>query len=169
MNPIAVYRAKFRFTALRFELNEDSIRAVGSRSSVDFDTTWPLVHLQDRFERFWIHSGLFYMGVFMVMMAGFLLVLLVTIIEMQDRQGSLLRPYLLIGTLGAGGLAVALLNARKIEHARFLSKAGIPVLDIPRDRRGSDEFDPFVALLAERIAQVRREGDAAKCVRDEAY
>jgi hypothetical protein len=167
MIPIAVYQARLPNAKLQFELYEDSIRAVGSRAGVDFDTTLALTRLENRPERLWVHSILFYVGFLLVMIAAVVLMAFVTFAEMQDRPPSLVKPYGFVGGFGAVGLILALVNSRKIEHARFRNDAGMPVLDIPRNRGKSEDFGQFVDLLIERISKVRREPRPTEVMPDE--
>lgn len=164
MDPIAVYEASHASARLRFELYRDSIRVAGPRAGIMLDTTLPLAQLDPHFERFWVHSVLFYAGFLVVLLAVVLLLGVVTIAEMQDRPGSLTRPYTLIGTVAAGGLLLVIVNARKIEHIRFRNDAGIPALEIFRHRGGSEEFGQFVGLLIERICKIRGEDPPAEFV-----
>jgi hypothetical protein len=164
MAPIAVYEPRHSSARLRFELYSDSIRAAGSRAGMEFDTTLPLGRLDPHFERLWLHNLWFFAGFYVVMLAAVLLMAIVVIAEMQDRPGPLTRPYALIGILGAVGLLLAIANSRKIEHIRFRNDAGIPALDIPRNRGGSEEFGQFVNLVIERICKVQGEARPAEFV-----
>jgi hypothetical protein len=154
MNPIAVYETRHPFSRRRFELYEHSIRALGSKNSVDFDVTLPLERIDSGFERLWQHSVLFYTGFWLTLIAVFLFMAIVTIVEMQDFRGSFSRPFGLVGSLGTVGLALALWNGRKFEYVQFRTEAGVPVLGIPNDRKRSGEFNQFVGVLVERIHKV---------------
>jgi hypothetical protein len=157
MNPIAVYKTRHSFARQRIELYEDSIRAQGSRNHLDFDVTLPLVRIDSGFERIWLYNFLFYIGFWLVISVLVLLLIVVTLVEMLDYKGSLSRGFGLVGSVGAAGFALALLNCRKVEFVQFRTDAGRPVLAIPRDRRRSREFDQFIDLLVERIHIVRGE------------
>ncbi len=60
MNLIAAYQTKQPLPKRQFELYEDSVRAVGSRNSMDLGISLPLARLDCRFERVSSHSPLFY-------------------------------------------------------------------------------------------------------------
>lgn len=169
MNPIAVYQVSRPFARIRYELYEDWIQVAGSRSGVDFDFTSSLAWIDSRSDRRWVHSARFYLVGFLAILAGVLLMAFVTLAEMRDRQSSFARPYGLAGSLGVTGLAIALLNSRKIENVKFRNFAGIPIFDIPRDRARSEEFDRFVGLLLARISEVQREPRPAGRVWDGAW
>lgn len=154
MGPIAVYEARFPMFRRRFELYDDSIRVAGSNGTTDFESTLPLDRIDCQFERLWIHGLLFRVGYWVVVLAVLLLFGVVTFVMLQDHPVSLMKAYGVVGTLGTVGLILALANSRKIEHVRFRTDAGIPVLTIPRDRAGSQEFDRFLRLLVERISKV---------------
>src|SRR5689334_5805609 len=116
MNPIAVYETRHPFARGRFELYDDSIRVVGSKNSIDFDFTLAPERIDSGFERIWRHNVLLYIGFWLTLIAVALLLTVVTIVEMQDFRGSLSRPLGLVASLGTVGLALALLNARRIEY-----------------------------------------------------
>jgi hypothetical protein len=167
VNPIAVYQARRPFARIRYELYEDSIRVVGSRNGVDFDTMSPLARLDSRPDSLRVHSFYFYVGTLLVMAAAVSLMAFVTLAEMQDRPVSLARPYSLLGSLGVAGLVLALTNSRKIEYVRFRNDTGMLIFDIPRDLGRSEEYSQFVRLLVETISKVRGEPRPAEVMPDE--
>jgi hypothetical protein len=166
MNRIAVYDARRPFTRVRFELYEDSVRASGSRNGLEFDTTIPLARISSQSERFWVYGLYYYVGFFVVLIAVALLLAFVALID-HDRPTPLARPYSLIGGLGVVGLVLVFMNSRKIEYARFRNDAGVPVLDIPRNRGDAEEFIGFTGLLAQAVSKVRRESLPYRTATDE--
>ena len=152
MNQTAIYQTKL--PKRRFELFDDSIRATGSKGNVDFDITFPLSKLDSGFERIWLHSASFYIGVWIVLIDVFMLFAFVAFVEMQDFHVSLSKPLGLIGGIGSVGFFLALFSRRKIEYIQFRTDSGLAVLGIPNNRKASGEFNRFVDLLIERINKV---------------
>jgi hypothetical protein len=89
----------------------------------------------------------------------------------QDYRGPVVTPLVLVGLVGASGLALALWNSRRAheravpftrEVARFRTDAGLAILDIPRDLEGSGDFERFVGRVVEQIRKVRAGTTARK-------
>ena len=147
--PIVARYREVRIDGKRhFELFNDAIRVHGTATfQSDIDTTIPLADIQPRIIRLRIRHRAFWTGLwitiggtlgFITLVAGFQL----------DPMG--LAPGLL-GCIGAGGVLTSLATLRKVEFARFESKAGVAVLDVARAGPDKGSYDEFVARIMEQI------------------
>ena len=147
MSPIATYREWRLDRKCDFELYPDSIRAAGRNVRGKFETTIALSTLDPNFDRMWIFNSLFYASAFIFMVS--VVALWIVTIGLNHETFDSLSGW--IGTLTLVGFALAIINGRKVELVRFNSVAGVPRLDIARARQRSEEFDPFVSAVVERI------------------
>jgi hypothetical protein len=147
MSPIATYREWRLDRKCDFELYPDSIRAAGRNARGKFEITITLSTLDPNCDRMWIYNSLFYASAILFMVG--IVTLWTVVIGFNDGTFNSLSH--LIGTLTLGGFTLAITNSRKVELVRFNSVAGVPRLDIARTRNGSEEFDPFVSAVVERI------------------
>ncbi len=166
MQPIAVYEERLSERRHRFELFPDTIHVSGSTLHTKIDATIDLAQLRPSVMRVWVYSLWFYIGFWVVLAGISLLMVVVTVVEVQRSPDVPVKMMGLAGVIVSAGLVVAVWNRRKIEYTQFLSDAGVPLLGIARTGRGGGGFDQFVALLAEQI-QVARDragatGDSAR-------
>ena len=155
MQPIARYHAKRFLFDRRFELDADSIRAVGKSSQADFDVTLPLARLDPHFHRVWVVRPLFYVGYFLVVIAVVLLLALVTYVQTQDFRVPYAKAFAFLGCVGGAGLIVAFATHRKVEYATFHSDAGTAVFSVPHNGKKTEEFQQFVELLVRQIHEAK--------------
>jgi hypothetical protein len=150
-----VYEAQRLQAKHRFELFTDVIRVHGSALEGDFDSTIPLVQLDPTYARFRVYSGSFYVGIWIFLLGIMALLVVVMVTLLQEAKGFPVKPMSLAGGLAAFGLALILVNSRKVELAQFRSEAGVSMLVISRVAKGAGDFDEFLPLLVNQIHLAR--------------
>ncbi len=150
VEPIATYREQ-RFDGKRlFELFPDRVRIRGSVQLVsEFETSIPLSTLVSNPTHLRLRNKSFWHGLWILLIAFVLEVLLVTSFHVSPESFSLV----LIGCIGMSGLVLMLATARKIEFVVFANTTGVPILDFARSGPDKGKLDSFVHLVTNHISK----------------
>jgi hypothetical protein len=152
---LATYREVRHDTKLVYELYEDSISIVGTKTfETDFETTIPLVRIYPAVSRLRQRHRTFWAGAW-VAVIGFIVYGM--LIHSFGYDPIAEGPGICFG-IGVMGIAMSLATLKKVEFARFDSDAGVAILDIARSGPDSEHFVAFVNQVLE---QVRIARDAA--------
>lgn len=147
-HPIATYRER-RFDGKRtFELFADRVQIRGSTQlSSDFEISVPLKTLNPVPMRLRLRNKAFWAGAWMLIGSVIGSTVLYSALHVSYASPA----FLLVAVVGAGGCALMLATARKVEFASFQSTAGVHVLDIARAGPDAVHLDTFVQLVTASI------------------
>lgn len=148
--PVATYREQ-RFDGRRtFELFDDRVRIAGhTQFSSEFDFAVQLSGLNPEPMRMRLRNKEFWAGTWMLL--GSLIGCTVLLSAMQASYAS--AAFVLVAVVGAGGFALMLATARKVEFVGFQNTAGLRVLDIARAGPDAGRLDSFIELV---VTHIRR-------------
>jgi hypothetical protein len=147
-HPIATYRER-RFDGKRtFELFADRVQIRGSTQlSSDFEISVPLKTLNPTPMRLRLRNKSFWAGTWMLLGSVIGSTVLFNALHVSYASPA----FVLVAVVGAGGCALMLATARKVEFASFQSTAGVHVLDVARSGPDAGQLDAFVQLVVSGI------------------
>jgi len=144
---IATY-AEARLEGRRsFSLLSDRLVMTGKGLSGEMDLAFDLKTLSPIVGRLRVRSRYFRLGFLMSILPWCLTGLAVSVFA-----GAQVSQWVAFASsVSFVGLIIAAISVRKIEYARFTSRAGIPVLDISRTAKQSVQFDAFIDAITRQI------------------
>jgi hypothetical protein len=147
MEPIATY-AEARLEGRRsFTLLPDRLVMTGKGLSGEMDLAFDLKTLSPIVGRLRVRSRYFRLGFLLLVLPWCITGLAVSVFgNAHDSQW-----VVFASSLSFLGLIIVAISVRKIEYARFTSRAGVPVLDISRTAKKPVQFDSFIDAITRQI------------------
>lgn len=141
------YKDRSLFGKRGYELLDAAVHVSGTTSGGSrFEAQIDYAELNPTPEKIWLRSPLMWGGIAITSMATISLTAL-GVFQSQDKEFLTGLAY----AMAFIGLFVALISLKKIELARFKSRAGVASLDIFRSGPDKLQFDAFVTELKNRI------------------
>jgi hypothetical protein len=148
------YEAKTPFGHRLYDLDEDTVSVRGDIPLQGrFEVTIALSDLDPRFERIWIRSQFFAVGMWFFAI-GLIAYLIETTMVGMDGWGTACLFTLMWAFIGAVLLGVGL---KKYQIGRFKTKAGVPAIDVFEEGPMKSTFPSFLSELVNRISPKKKE------------
>jgi hypothetical protein len=156
--PLSTYEEATLNRRRTFELHKDRVVIKGKYFANRFEGVVMLKSIRPEPDRFWLTNRMLVWGILIASCAGVPLFISYMLYNEGD-QHDIARRWMLAGTaIAVVGVLMCLGGAAKIEMARFLSPAGIAVLDVIRAGPDRHRFDEFVEQIVNH-ARANQAGD----------
>jgi len=136
-----VYKAKSPFGRRTYKLEDGSITVSGDIPlKGDFEASFTPTDLDPHFEKLWLRSQFFGVGIFFTSISAIGYVLETAIFGLSEMSTLCLftLTWLLIGSL------ILIIGLKKYQIVRFKTKAGVPALDLFEAGPMKSEFPDFL-------------------------
>ena len=131
-----------------FHLHKDRIVVDGLWDSMKYESTILLAGMRSQPDKLWYRDPAFRQGVWWLIASGFLFSVPATI---RFEEG--IFKWIIASGIGAliGGIWICVRFRSRNEYARFVSQAGVLILDIGKAGSERDGFDDFIKQIVRSI------------------